>query len=322
MSDAPRWNRSLSSSAGTVFLVAALLWAYWPTFGALSRRWSEDPQYSHGYVVPVFAAVVLWTRRHRFPAGRLGGTTAWGMAFLLAASAVRLTGAYFYLDGLDALSLVVAIVGVSLLIAGWPILRWGWPTVVFLLLMVPLPYHLGVFVTSPLLRTTVRISTYALQTLGLPAFAEGNVIRIDDLKIGVIEACSGLGMLMTFLALSAAVAFVIRRPLWDRVVILASAVPVGVFMNCLRITATALLERVFGEAVAQTFFHDVAGWFMMPLAFVALWLELRLLDALFIEPEQSGPIPLAVPPQSTHAAEGCPGPEMKSPLLEVSDAAP
>jgi exosortase len=277
----------------------AVVWAYWPTLSAIARRWTEDTQYTHGYVVPVFAAFVLWSRRRGFPAGRPAWSVAGGLVVLLAAAGVRLTGAYYYLDGLDALSLVVAVVGVSLLAAGWPILRWGWPAVVFLLLMVPLPYQLDVFVTNPLLRVTVRLSTYALQTLGLPAYTEGNVIRLDDLKIGVVEACSGLGMLMTFLALCVAVAFVIRRPWRDRVVVLASAVPVGVLMNCLRITATALLACVLSGEAAQTFFHDLAGWFMMPLAFVALWLELRLLDALFSEPEQSGPAPLVLPSQAT-----------------------
>jgi exosortase len=270
----------LATGAVAAVLGAALLWAYWPTCGAIARRWSEDPQYSHGYVVPFFAAIVLWTRRRQYPAGPCR-PNAWGLAFLAAAAAVRLTGAYFFLDGLDALSLVFAVVGVSLLVAGWPLLRWGWPAVVFLLLMVPLPYQLGVLLTNPLLRVAVRVSTYTLQTLGRPAYAEGNVIRVDDAQIGVVEACSGLGMLMTFQAICVAVAFVFRRPLPDRVVVLASAVPVGVLLNCLRITVTALLVGFVGSPAAQTFFHDVAGWFMMPLAVAVLWLELRLLDALF-----------------------------------------
>ena len=56
----------------------------------------------------------------------------------------------------------------------------------------------------------------------------------------------------------------------------------------MRITLTALLIERAGDARAAAWFHDVAGWFMMLLALGVLWLELRLLDRLFVtetEPE-------------------------------------
>jgi exosortase len=322
----PSGSAGLGGAAVAAALGGALLWAYRPTLAAIAQRWSEDAQYSHGYVVPVFAGVVLWARRRDFPSGALR-PTAWGLAFVAAAAAMRLTGGYFYLDGLDAFSLVVAVFGVGLLATGWPLWRWGWPAIVFLLLMVPLPYQADLLLTRPLLSVAVQTSTYALQTLGLPAHAEGNVLLVDDLKVGVLEACSGLGMLTTFVALSVAVAFVIDRPIWDRAVVVASAVPVGILMNCLRITATVLLLRTVGGEAAQTFFHDLAGWFMMPLAFGVLWLELRLLSALFVA-DRNGPTPPAAggwgapapPPGQARPAAGRPGAPTAAPLLEVSDA--
>lgn len=316
------WWWQISAHRITLILGVTLAWAYWPTFGAIARRWSEDPQYTHGYVVPVFAAIVLWRRRLAFPRGRFVPSPTWGLALFCLAGILRLAGAYFYLESLDAFSLVLSVVGAGLFVAGWPIVRWGWTAALFLLLMVPLPYQVDVFLTQPLLRITVRISAYALQVLGLPAYTEGNVIHIDDLQIGVIEACSGLGMLMTFLALSVAVAFLIHRPFLDRVVVLASAIPVGALMNCVRIILTALLASVLGGAAALTFFHDLAGWLMMPLAMGTLWLELRLLDALFTLPESAGPAPLVFPFPALQANDGQPGSNRQSPLLEVSDATP
>ena len=32
----------------------------------MAQRWSHDPQYSHGFLVPLFAAVVLWHRRRQY----------------------------------------------------------------------------------------------------------------------------------------------------------------------------------------------------------------------------------------------------------------
>src|SRR5437660_288962 len=81
------------------------VWAYWPTLGGMVHRWSHDPRYSHGYLVPVFAAIVLWFRRDRYP--HEGLPLSWGgMPVLVAGAVLRLFAAYFYFDWLDAVSLL------------------------------------------------------------------------------------------------------------------------------------------------------------------------------------------------------------------------
>ena len=91
--------------------------------------------------------------------------------------------------------------------------------------MIPLPYRFEVALAGPLQRIAVISSTYLLQTFGLPAVAEGNIILLSEARIGIVEACSGLRMLVVFFALSSAVALVIRRPFWERAVVVASAMP-------------------------------------------------------------------------------------------------
>jgi exosortase/archaeosortase family protein len=133
--------------------------------------------------------------------------------------------------------------------------------------------------------------------MGVPALARGNIIVIDDEPpIGVVEACSGLGMLMTFFALSTAVALVIRRPLADRLVLFASAVPIGVLMNVVRITLTVFLMRVANAEIANVVFHDVAGWVMMPMALAVLWLEMLWLARLRLPAPPPPPRRTVVPP--------------------------
>ena len=87
--------------------------------------------------------------------------------------------------------------------------------------------------------------------------------------------------------------------LFERVVVFLSAAPIGVLMNLLRINATVFVYCTLGPAAAHAFFHDLAGWLMMPLAFAALWIELALLARLFIAvPQTAGPVPLTLPRQS------------------------
>jgi exosortase len=271
-----------------------LLWAYWPTLQATADRWVHDAHYSHGFLVPVFALVVLWSRRRLFPAGPVRGSW-WGALWLLAALALRLTAAFLFVEPLDGLSLLPALAGVCLLLGGRPALRWAWPAIAFLGFMLPLPFQIDTALTYPLRRLATVASTYVLQTLGYPAFAEGNVIALDDFRLGVVDACNGLGMLMTFFALATAVALLIERPLADRLVLVASAVPIALLANVTRITATALAYEAWGEGAAGALTHQVAGWLMMPLALILLWLELRFLDRLLPPAEAAAPVALRLP---------------------------
>ena len=275
----------------SIVLFAALLWTYWPRLEILVHRWAQDPQYTHGYVVPLFAAVVLWFRRDQFHPAELRPSW-WGLPLLMLGAFLRLVGTVYSFEWLDAGSLVPSVLGALLLAGGAASLSWAWPACALLLFVLPWPYQFDVLLTFPLRRVATVCSTYALQTLGVPALARGNIIVVDNTEIGVVEACSGLGMLMTFFALSTAVAFVIQRPLLDKLVIFFSAIPVGVLMNVVRITVTVFLYRVVGPDLAQVVFHDMAGWVMMPMALGVLWLEIWWLGKLWLPAEETGPVPV------------------------------
>jgi exosortase len=292
------WRGRPSGSALRLALVLAalamcVLWAYWPTLVAVSERWSDDPQYSHGFLVPVFALVILWSRREMRPR-TWPRSSWWGLPLLLLAGLMRFIAAYFYFAPLDGLALLPALLGVCLLTAGWPALRWCWPALAFLSFMLPLPYQVEITLAQPLRGLATAASTYVLQTLGFPAFAEGNVILLGEFRLGVIDACSGLGMLFTFFALATAVAVVIQRPLFDRLVIVASAVPIALVVNIARITLTSMVHVWLGEAIGKLLMHDLAGWLMMPMALGLVWLELWFLSRLLLEPGPAAPMPLTL----------------------------
>jgi exosortase len=272
-------------------LGAVLLWAFWPTLAELAHRWAHDSQYSHGYLVPLFAVVLLWMRRDKCPdfAPRFSW---WGVALLALGVVLRFAGEFIYLEWLDAIALLPCLAGLAILFGGKAALRWSWPAIAFLAFMVPLPYRLEIALAHPLQRVATKASNYSLQTLGLPAVAEGNVIFMNESQIGVVEACSGLSMLVIFFALSTALTFVVERPWWQKLLLVVSAVPIALIANITRITVTGVLHETVGHQVANVVFHDWAGWLMMPFALVLLWIELQIFNRLFIE--VSRPAPLAV----------------------------
>jgi exosortase len=285
---APAAPRRLGKQTIWLALVAlCLLWCYWPTLLTMADRWSNESQYSHGFLVPLFAGVVLWHRRLCMPASLR--PSWWGLAVLFITAAIRLMAAYKGFEPLDAFTLLPALTGLCLLLAGWPALRWSWPAIAFLGFMLPLPFTIETMLARPLQRLATVASTFSLQTLGFPAVSEGNIIYIDDVQLGVLDACNGLGMLMTFFALATAMAIVIQRRLADKLIIVASAIPIAVIANVTRISATGVAHCIWG-APAGAFLHDWAGWLMMPLALVLLWLELLYLDRLLVGADDSAPL--------------------------------
>ena len=274
-----------------ILAILGLLWTYWSTFAVLVARWSIEPQYSHGFLVPVIAGAILWHRRGRLDVAALRPSW-WGLPVLLCAIILRLGAAYYYLEWFDGASVVPCVLGACLLIGGWAALRWAWPAVLFLGFMLPLPYTLEVALASPLQSIATAASVFVLQTAGFPAVSEGHIILVDDLRIGVAEACSGLRMLVVFFAVATAVAIVVVRPLWERGLVVASAIPIALVCNITRIALTGILYETVGPTAADLVFHDLAGWLMMLMAIALLGIELHILSHLLIEPLERETIPV------------------------------
>jgi exosortase len=263
-------------------LGAASLYCFWPTLDDLAGKWLRDPQYSHGLLVPLFSLYLLWTARDRFPADVRRAPLLGGLV-LTAAAVCRFVGGLIYFEWLEAFALVPFIAGLVLTFGGGRVLRWSMPAVLFLLYMIPLPYRLQITLGEPLQRLATLASTYVLQTFGQPALAEGNTILIRDFRLGIVEACSGLRMLVTFFTFSTAVCLVVRKPFTDKLCILLSAIPIALLVNVTRIVVTGVMYLHVSSHTATVFFHDLAGWFMMPMALLMLWAELWVLRRLIVE---------------------------------------
>lgn len=247
-----------------------------------------EPQYSHGFVIPLMAAGLAWWRRGKIPPGRAKSGIA-GLGVLVLAMLCHLIANDLYLEALDAFAFVLAFAGVVLLVWGHRLFRGLWPAIGFLAFMMPLPFQLERMLSGPLQTAGAAEATWYIQTLGIPAVAEGSTIVLGETRLGVEEACSGLRMLMVFLAISVAAMILSERTRWEKLLILLSAVPIALICNISRIVATAAAHHWMGRETADLIFHDLSGWLMMPMAIVLLLIELRVFDWLFVEVNESLP---------------------------------
>ena len=266
-----------------ILLVSSSVWAVWPRLLEMGQVWTENPTYSHGYLVPLFSLFLLWSKRQTLATLDLKPSW-WGLLLIALAIVFQFSGVYLFIAWLEGAALPLFLAGVAVVLGGWPLLKATWQAIAFLLFMIPLPWTVESALRGPLRLFAANISNILLQICGLPSTVEDTVIDISGQKLGVEEACSGIAMLMTFFALATGFTILVRRPWLDKLIILLSALPIAIICNVIRITITGLLYYTVGEKWGKFVYHDLAGLLMMPMGIGFLWLELFILDHLLVEP--------------------------------------
>lgn len=266
-----------------VVLLACLAWSYWPTLNDLFAFWQRNQDYSVGQLVPLVAIYLIWRERSWLSPEKLR-PTAWGLALVMAAQVIRFLAVYYAYASAERFSFVLTIAGLILLLGGWVVFRRLVWVQLFLLLMVPLPQRVHNLIALPLQTWATRLGCFGLELLGFYVRREGNMLYVDDQSsVLVAEACSGLRMLTAFVFTAALLCFLIRRPSWQKLLLLVSSIPIAVAANGLRVLATSVVIHWTKNPLIEQQFHDVAGLAMMPLAVLILVAELKFL-ALLMQP--------------------------------------
>lgn len=306
--------------AATCGVALAFLLSYGASFLALVDKWSQDPNYSHGFFVIPIALYILWERREYLDTSRVRARWFWFIP-LLAVLWVRIPLHQRNLPWVEEMTIPAVAGALALAVGGFHFFWWALPAILFLGFMIPLPPILNAILSGPLQKVATMGSIFLLQITGLPAINEGNVILVADGKpLEVARACNGLSMLLSFATLITATAILCRRPLLDKIILMLSIVPVAIFANILRITMTAYFFQMpqFVEKISgllgwkpEDFTHDGAGYLMMPLALLMIYIELRLLDLLLV-PDELADIPVVKPRPAAPTGKTNPAPVAKN----------
>lgn len=248
----------------------------------LMSDWKGSDDYSAGQLVPLVALLFLWIERKKLKKCELKPFWLGGITLLVFAQAARAFGLLFMYESAERYSLVLTIAGLVLTVAGWRVfccVKW---ILLFLFLMVPFPGRVHNMISSPLRNLASTGSVFVLEAF-IKVGRQGNVLTLnEDTTVGVAEACSGLRMLTAFIIVAAFIAYMVKRPRWQKTVMLLSSVPVAIVCNIIRIVVTAVLMLLVNAEIAEKFFHDFAGLVMMPVAVMLMFGELWLMDQLIV----------------------------------------
>jgi exosortase D (VPLPA-CTERM-specific) len=272
----PRGSSWLAWGILGIGVVALLEVLYASSLSYLFQEWMENEDYGHGIFVPFISLALIWWRRNHIFAV---GTTPdwWGVLPVAFGIGLFIIGELATLYFLQHLSFLFVLMGLVLTIVGFPAMRRMMFPLGFLLAMIPPPHMLQQSLSSSLQLISSALGVWSLQIIGVTAFREGNVIDLGPIQLQVVEACSGLRYLFPLIALTLLCAYLFQDRIWKRLVLVASAIPLAVVLNGLRIGLIGVLVEHFGNGAAEGFMHMFEGWFLFVLSFALLGCELWLL---------------------------------------------
>jgi exosortase len=270
---------STAGLALCALVVAAFVGAFWHSFRHLWNVWQTNEDYSAGQLVPLAAAYMIWIKRDALRNCSLRADVS-GVMVSIVGIALNAAGLYYLFASLANIGLVITALGIAITLLGRDGFRKIWFPLLFLFLMIPLPNRIHHAVLLPLQSVGAKVSVAVLEVTGVPTERFGHVLEVGGFRVAVAEACSGLRMAVAFLVVACVTAHIVNRPPWQKIAVVASAVPIALICNVVRIVFTACLYNAGKPELAQGLFHDAAGLLMMPIAVALIIFELWVFKRL------------------------------------------
>lgn len=274
----PIWKQPIAWRTAAVLGLVA--WLYTPILLRLSEQWRSDPNFSHGFFVPLFSLFVVWQSRHRLEAISRKPSN-WGLPIIAISLCTLLLGAFGAELFLSRISFLLLTTGLIVFFLGWETFRIVLFPLIFLILMVPIPALVFNQITFPLQIFASKLSAWVLPFLGVPVLREGNVINLPAMPLEVADACSGIRSLMTLTTLTIMYGYLLEKRVLMRVLLAVAAVPIAVIANGFRIVGTGLLVQYWDPDKAQGFFHEFSGWLIFVFSLFMLFFLHRGLMAFY-----------------------------------------
>jgi exosortase len=259
-----------------ILIIAGLFWfLFYREINNIIYQWIHDSSWSHGFLIPLFS--LYFITQHKVELLNLRTRPNYLGLVLLVFSIL------FYLFNavspsgwayVRSLSLIAALGSIILFMGGWELLKYTWLPTAFLIFAIPLPDRFYKAATIPMRQWAATAAAAILNLVGsIEASTRGVMIDIIyngrqlEPSLDVAEACSGMRLLMAFLALGTAMAYLHYRPFWQRIVLLISTIPIAIFCNIVRVTITGFIYVLANPEYTQGIYHDALGIAMLPLAF-------------------------------------------------------
>ena len=244
----------------------------------MAHKWRKE-EYSHSYIIPFITLFLIVQKAPDLSNSPIRGSWL-GVLVVISMLAFILLGELSALFTIVNYAYVIILIGLVIAAIG---LRASWVLagpLLYLFFMVPLPNFLYFNLSQSLQLISSDIGVWVIRLFGISVFLEGNVIDLGVYKLQVVEACSGLRYLFPLASFGFLVAYLYKGPMWHRVIVFVSTLPITLLMNSFRIGVIGVLVEHFGIGMADGFLHYFEGWIIFIACLAVLFLELWLLNRI------------------------------------------
>jgi exosortase len=243
---------------------------YFDTLRRLIDDWRVDQNYSHGFLIPVISAYAIWSDRRRLFSAPLAPRYWLGFSLALIAALMLFAGIAGSELFIARISMVLSIGALVVYFCGTEWLRRLAFPIGLLLFAIPIPNIVFNQIAFPMQLMASDYATRVIRLFGVPALREGNVIELAQMKLQVVEACSGIRSLMTLAALAVVYAYFTEKRWARRVALVLAVIPIAIAANAARVAGTGVMAHAWGIQAAEGFLHGFSGWFVFVVAVILL----------------------------------------------------
>ena len=254
-----------------------ILPTFWDGIANLVVRWDEQEEYSHGYMIPLVTAYLIWQRRGFLQRVEFKPSW-WPLSFVAIGLVIAVIGEISALYILIHFSLILILLCMTWSLIGWKAFQLVLIPLLLLVFAIPLPYFLEAVLTAKLQLISSNLGVAVIRLFGIPVYLEGNVIDLGVYQLQVVEACSGLRYLYPLMGVGFIVAYMYQAQLWKRAIVFLSTIPITIAMNSFRIGVIGVLVDNWGIDMAEGFLHYFEGWIIFIACLGILVGEMWLLN--------------------------------------------
>lgn len=260
-------NRSFILPGVLTLLFAAV---YSQTFASLVSMWWWSDDYTHGFLVPLISAYIVWRKGGLLLEIRAEPAIAYGTVVMALAGAVLVTGKLGSVVILEELSVPLMLAGLVVMLAGPLFLKALWFPIAYLLFMVKIFGEGSDKFHWPFQLLASNIGVWILQTIGIPAYKDAQYIQLPNIMLEVASACSGLRFLVSIIAIGIPLAWLTQNSWAKRIGLVVFAILIAVLANGLRVALIGVWAFYGGEVVHGPM-HVFQGMFVAWVGFIALF---------------------------------------------------
>ncbi|MEA1928481.1 MAG: exosortase/archaeosortase family protein [Candidatus Auribacterota bacterium] len=271
------WKSILSRT----LLISVVLVLFLPTFFWMHERFFEEHSYyTHGWLIPLAIAFLLYQRREIIARER--PQPSWfGLPVLAGGLSLHIFAQFFGINFLSGVALPVVVFGLILMQWGWPRSRYIIGPFLLSVFMIPLPGIWIITIAFHLKLYSAGIGVALVRLLGITIIPNGIEIVLPTAPPGEIltigDPCSGLRSLLSFGALGAFFALLLPLSVSRRGIVFLTAILLAPFSNILRVVSLIILRQTVGPGILSGPWHIMLGVLIFFLCFIVLLQVIRWL---------------------------------------------